>query len=420
MELQKQGDHWQIVKPLRARADDQKVNDLIAQITNSRIAQFVADDGGDLHPYGLAEPRGSVTIFTGDDKSAGSAPGQILQIGGVPEKEKDQVYVRFAPRKFVYTLPNKIESILSTKPNDLRDRHLVRFDQNQLDRITIDAPGTNKTDLARKDQNWTIVNRNNRAANAAEARRLIDLLNGEPVTSVVADVASDLAKYGLDKPQLTVTLSAFASENTAETTAGEHPLATIAFGKIDGESVFARVGEEPFVVAVRRSTLDNVFADPLSWQDLTILSFKPEQIHKLSLFTDREQTLIRGTNNQWQWVSGSGPINTVNVQSLVNTLASLHAIRWIANVPPGMFDKPSLVISFTTSPDDKVQHKLTIGGPSPDGTSMARADEHEGAFVISNSDLRALRGELVQPPSPSPSASASPSVAISPITAPTP
>jgi hypothetical protein len=90
MELQKQGDHWQIVKPLRARADDQKVNDFIAQITTSRIAQFVADDAGDLHPYGLTEPRGTVTIFTDNDKQ-----GQILQIGGVPEKEKDQVYVRF-------------------------------------------------------------------------------------------------------------------------------------------------------------------------------------------------------------------------------------------------------------------------------------------------------------------------------------
>src|SRR5438128_4108854 len=226
MELQKQADHWQIVKPLRARADDQKVNDLIAQITNSRIAQFVADDAGDLHPYGLAEPRGAVTIFTSDDKSAGS--GQMLQIGGVPEKAKDQVYVRFTPRKFVYTLPNKIESVLATKPNDLRDRHLVRFDQKQLDRITIDAPGKHKTVLARKDQNWTIINRNNRPANAAEARRLIELLAGEQVTNFVADVASDLPKYGLDKPQLTVTLSSFASENTAETQAGEHSLATIA------------------------------------------------------------------------------------------------------------------------------------------------------------------------------------------------
>src|SRR5947207_769778 len=361
MELQKQGDHWQIVKPLRARADDQKVNDLIAQITNSRIAQFVADDAGDLHPYGLAEPRGSVTIFTGDDKSAGSAPGQILQIGGVPEKEKDQVYVRFAPRKFVYTLPNKIESILSTKPNDLRDRHLVRFDQNQLDRITIDAPGKNKTVLARKGEAWTIANRNNEAANTGEVRRLIDLLAGEQVTKFVEDVASDLPKYGLDKPQLTLSLSSFASENTAETSAGEHPMATIAFGKIDGENVYARVGDEPFVVTARRAMLDNIFSSPLQWQELAIFKFKPEQIHRLSVITDHELTIGRGPSNQWQWVVGNGLIDTGNVQSLLNTLASLRAVRWVGNdVPAQAFARPQLIVTFTTSSDDKTVHKLLV------------------------------------------------------------
>src|SRR6266513_2997310 len=56
---------------LRLKLLGQKVNDLIAQITTSRIAQFIADDAGDLHPYGLAEPRGTVTIFTADDKSGG-------------------------------------------------------------------------------------------------------------------------------------------------------------------------------------------------------------------------------------------------------------------------------------------------------------------------------------------------------------
>src|SRR5207244_3953583 len=141
-------------------------------------------------------------------------------------------------------------------------------------------------------------------------------------------------------------------------------------------------------------------------------------IHRLSLFSDHEQSLIRGSNNQWQWVTGNGPINTVTVQSLVNTLASLHAVRWIANAPPATFDKPQLVASFTTSPDDKAEHKLTIGGPSPDGTSMARTDEHEGAFAISNPDLSALRGALVQPLWPSPSAS--PVVTTAPVAAPTP
>ena len=47
---------------------------------------------------------------------------------------------------------------------------------------------------------------------------------------------------------------------TAETSAGEHPMATIAFGRIDGENVYARVGDEPFVVAARRAVLDNIFA----------------------------------------------------------------------------------------------------------------------------------------------------------------
>src|SRR5438270_4899115 len=77
MELQKKGDHWDIVKPLHARADDQKVNDMIAQVTTARIQQFVADDRGDLHAYGLAEPRGSLTLFAQGDKQ-----GQTLQIGG--------------------------------------------------------------------------------------------------------------------------------------------------------------------------------------------------------------------------------------------------------------------------------------------------------------------------------------------------
>src|SRR2546426_2863652 len=200
MELQKKGDHWDILKPLHTRADDQKVSDLIAQITTARIQQFVADDHGDLRPYGLAEPRGAITLFTQADK-----PGQLMQIGGIPENEKDQTYVRFALRGFVYTVPKKIEEILNTKPDDLRDRHLVRIDTNVLDRITIEAPGKGKVVLARKDENWTITNRQNTPANSREIRRFIDTLQDERVTKFVEDVASNLAKYGLDKPQLQLT-----------------------------------------------------------------------------------------------------------------------------------------------------------------------------------------------------------------------
>lgn len=404
MELQKKGEHWDIVKPLRARGDDQKIGDLIAQVTTARIQQFVADDHGDLHPYGLAEPRGAITLFTPEDKQ-----GQLLQVGGVPDKNKDQTYVRFAPRGSVYTLPKKIEEILNTKPDDLRDRRLVRIDTNILDRITIDAQGKGKTVLARKGENWTIASRKNTPANSGEVQRLLDALQNEQATRFVEDVASNLPKYGLDKPQLQLTFSSFASENTAETKAGEQAFATVAFGKIDGDSVYARLIDEPFVVAVRRSLLDQIFTDPLQWQALSIFEIKPEQIHRLSVVTDKDLSLERDGSNQWHWLKGGGEIDQTNVQSLLNTLSSLHAVRWLGVTTPQQgLEKPQVVVTFTTSPDNKGSHKLAIGGGTGDGSWCASVDGRQGTFAISSTDLTALKLPLVRQstssPSPTPSA----------------
>jgi hypothetical protein len=421
MALEKKGEHWDIDKPLRARADDEKVGDLIAQITTARIQQFVADDHGDLRPYGLAEPRGSITLFSQEGRKDQKVEiaesikvfgqedkGQMLQIGSVPEKEKDQVYVRFAPRGAVYTLPKKIEEALNAKPADLRDYHLVRIDTNVLDRITVDVPSKGKPVLARKDGHWTIANRNNAPADSGAVRRLIDKLQNERVTKFVEDIASNLPKYGLDKPRLQLTFSSFASENTAETKAGEQPFATLAFGKEDGDNVYARLADEPFVVATHRDLLDQIPVDPLQWQELSIFKFKPDQIRRVSMTTDKELSLESGENGQWHWLKGTGQIDGTNVQSLLNTLSSLHALRWLgATRPQDGLEKPQLSLAFTTSPDNKASHKLIIGAPASDGTWCAHVDGREGTFLISNSVLNSLRLPLVAQPSPTPSPAAS-------------
>ena len=417
MELEKKDTHWEILKPLRARADDQKVNDLISQVTSARIGEFVADDRGDLRPYGLAEPRGSITLFDQEQKrdqkieigesikvAGRDDKGQTLQIGSVPEKEKEQLYVRFVPRGSVYTLPKKIEEILNTKPADLRDNHLVRIDTNILDRITIDAPGKAKTVLARKDDNWTIVGPNKIPADSGAVRRMIDTLQNARVTRFVEDVASNLPKYGLDKPQLKLTFSSFASENTAESKAGEEPFATVAFGKEEGDNVFARLTDEPFVVTVHRGLLNQISPDPLRWQELSIFKFKPKQIHRVSVTTDKELSLERDQTNQWHWLKGAGAINQGNLQSLINTLSNLHAARWLGPTTSRQgFDKPQLVLAFTTSPDNKTAHNLIVGAQNNDGTLCARVDGRDGTFSISNTDFNNLKLPLEMPASASPS-----------------
>ena len=425
LEAEKKNEHWDLVRPIHARGDDQKIGDLIAQITTAQIQQFVADDKGDLNVYGLTDPKGSIMIFGENDKA-----GQTLQIGSsLPDKSKDQIYARFTPRGFVYALPKKIESILDYKPNDLRDRHLARIDRNNLDRLTIEPEGKPPIVLARKDESWTIASQNNIAANSEDVGRLIDTLADEQVTKFVEDVASNLPKYGLDKPALQLVFSSFASENTAETKAGDHPFLTIAFGKKEDDSVYARIGDEPFVLAVHSNVLDKILTDPLQWQSLVVYNFKPEQVHRLTVKSDKEQSLIRDQNKTWKFAQGPGVVNQSNLNSVLSVLTALRTSRWTGpTTPQHGFDKPELVVTFTTSDDDKVSQKLTVGAVAGDGMWFAHVDGRDGTFLLGAPDLNRLKLPLAQSPIPkpttaasvTPAASAGPSVSAAPVVAPTP
>jgi hypothetical protein len=92
------------------------------------------------------------------------------------------------------------------------------------------------------------------------------------------------------------------------------------------------------------------------------------------------------------------------VQSLLNALSNLRAVRWAGpTVAQRGFDKPQLAITLTISPDDKVSHKLLVGSAAGNGTWFALTVEREGSFIIRDSDLNALKLPLMAAPSPTPS-----------------
>jgi hypothetical protein len=161
--------------------------------------------------------------------------------------------------------------------------------------------------------------------------------------------------------------------------------------------------------------VDQISADPLRWQDLSIFKFKPEQIHQVSVTTDKELSLQRDQKNQWHWAKGTGAINQGNLQSLLSTLSNLYAVRWLgATTPQHGFDKPQLVIAFSTSPDNKTTHKLIVGAQNNDGTLCARVDGREGTFTISNADFNNLKLPLEMPATASPAPTAAATVSPAP------
>ncbi len=419
LELQRQGEHWQITRPLNARASDQKVNDLASQLTNTTISSFVADDKADAATYGLADPRGIVTLYTAQDLK-----GTELIVGSpkaaAPDKNNPAasaipaaqgadgtVYLRMPARQSIYTVARGIEDFLNLKPNDVRDRQLVRLNPDMVDRIKITPAQGTPVVLARKDKNWTLLGAPaDQPANGAEADRLMQGLSQATVAAFVADSASDLAKYGLDKPPLKVAFSSFASENTAESGAGEKPLATISFGKAGepASNVYARVEEEPFILSVPRTVLEAIPADPALWQPLNIFQADPEKIGSVSISAQGQPELgiTRTDKSLWTLTKGTGPLDQVKAQSVANTLAKLHATRWVAEALPadaGLEPAPAFAtLRFETAGDARNNGVLLLGHTSAENMGYARVEGKPGTFLISRPDYDTLLQPLVPAP----------------------
>jgi hypothetical protein len=400
IELTRQAGHWGLAKPLKARADDAKVAAFLDSVLGTRIVAFQPDQSANLNSYGLSEPRGTVTF-----SATGRAQPVVLELGARDEKTGG-VYARISTRGAVFLLPKESENILKLAPNDLRDRRLMRINLDLVDRITLRGAGKPPLILQRAQEDWVFrvetpgAAPTPRPANAAKVLQLVKELQTRPVTAFVTDVASDLAKYGLDQPQLRVTFSSYASENTAETNAGEAPILTLALGKTEGDIVYAREEDEPFVVAVNKSLLDEISLDAFLWRSLAVFGFKPGEIVGLDVTTytegvPRPPVSLVVKDGQWAADTGSvpGTLNAINIQSLVNTLASLKAMRWV--------ERPSEVPAISETLEFKTQagqtHKLMLGAPDPDQSCLAWLDgDANAAFRLSAPDASALRLVLVE------------------------
>ncbi len=396
MEVEKSNDHWSLVRPLKARGDDAKIGDVISQAITARVESFVADTSK-LSEYGLEQPRGTIT-FTVE----GQSQPQVLNIGGNPkdEKDKEKVYARLSSRDAVVLLPKSVENLLQTKPNDLRDKKLTQFQADTVDRITIEPAGKEKLVFGRDGaKNWVRKTDKDAPVNGLMLTKLLDDLAAATISNFVTDVATDLPKYGLDQPSVKLTLSSYASENTAETKAGEKPLVTLLFGKVEGNDVYAKVEDEPFILATPRTILDSIVTDPLQLQPLEIYQNKPDDIASFEVAREGQATLgfERDKDKNWKLAKGDEKVNTINVQSLVNTLASLRAVRWVGTTTPEHgLDKPEVTVTFKTA--GNTSGKLRIGKAMPDEMRYASAEGLTGTFLVARPDYEAFVAALIEKP----------------------
>jgi hypothetical protein len=214
----------------------------------------------------------------------------------------------------------------------------------------------------------------------------------------VADTAAEPAKYGLDKPLVKVRLASFSSENTPESKAGERPVATLLFGTVEGDSGYAKLEDEPFVIASPKSLLESVPVTRAQLQPLRVWDFKADAVTALELTRDGSTVKLEKKDNQWKPASGEGTVNPDSVNAVLSVLGSVQTTKWMSKeeVSKDALEKPSTTVKVTLKDGDKsLTLSLTVGQALGSEGFFSKVEDKEGVFLLSNPDNTSLGIKLL-------------------------
>lgn len=205
LELERDGDKWNIVKPTRYLADNVAVQQLLDGITTARVSDFIDDNPADLGKYGLANPSLKVELYG----KSGNAEQSLVFGYKQPEADKSAIYARRGEGSDepVCSVPDSLFTTMDKSFNDLRDKTVLSFDQANVQRVVITGGPFIETVERAAGGKWTVSAAGKTAsAEVPVAESLLDQLHDLKATKIAEDQMSDPNHYGMTKPTLTVAI----------------------------------------------------------------------------------------------------------------------------------------------------------------------------------------------------------------------
>lgn len=202
IEVVRKGDQWRITKPGNYLADPTRVRELLSSVLEARIADFIADEPSSVSQYGLEKPHLTITIY---NKSG--AEESLLFGFKQSEAGKDGIYVRRGESTPVYTVHEWVMGAVDKSVLDLRDRTVFNFDPSKVESADVTV-GTDQFTLKRAPGGkWDVTDRGkSTTADTPVVERFLDEIRDLKGVAIVADPMGSPKPYGLDRPDIIVTL----------------------------------------------------------------------------------------------------------------------------------------------------------------------------------------------------------------------
>lgn len=368
--LRKADGTWRIVEPAQMDADQTEASGLTTNITGLEVNRVVEENAADLARYGLADPKFKVAF-----KAQAGAAGEV-HLGDRTATTTD-IYAVKAGEKRVFLVASYHENSFNKKPFDLRDKRILTVKRDDID--LIDVSGETKYQLGRSGTEWSVKEPVPARGDYSAIEGLLTRLSTANMTKMVEQgpaggsfAADVLAKYGLDKPRVTVTVGAGSSR------------ATLAIGKEEEGTVYARDASRPMIFTVDPSLVTDVKKPADEYRNKNLFESRPFNLARVRIVRgsdtyEFEKIAASGANqtDKWQRKVNGGPAADVDATKMDDLLSKLTNLRAESFVAAGAAQH-ELVVS--TSQNDGAFERVRFGKSGTD--VLASRDGEPGAGKV--------------------------------------
>ena len=381
--LKKDNGVWQVVAPISAKADESELSGIMANLASAQVTRVVDENPADLKDYGLATPRIEI-----DFKAAGDKDYHRLFIGEKSPTGTD-VFAKRDAEKRVFLMPTYQESTFNRSTFDLRDKTLLKFDRDKVDGVEV-TTGGKSLQLAKTGSDWKIARPIQARGDFSSVEGLIGRVQSAQVKSIVTDEASsaDLKKYGLDKPDVMLQVSAGSAKATL-----------VVGGKADNNTLYARDASRPAVVTIESSLADELKKSADDYRRKDIFEFRAFTANRIEL-TRTGQSIVfekaKSSGNDapetWRRVSPSArDVDKDKMAAFLSKLEGLRAVSFVNSTTKTGLESPALTVAAKFD-EGKKEERVTFG-KSADTVYVARPGE-PGAAKIDATDFTDVNSKL--------------------------